>query len=258
MSLGSGSFGGVFSPSLFIGAMLGAALASLISAVVPGAPISAPAFAMVGMGAMVGGGTGAAMTAVAMIFEMTRDYDIVLPMIIAVAVSLGVRRLLSVESIYTLKLRRRGHAIPNALHANMFLVQEAGQVMETDVLVLDHATPFREILPRSEGLQFRHVVVTRDDRILGVLRINLGLRRAASQTDSDITLAELAQRNFIVVTRHEIAFRVISRLWKQHGAMAVVVEQDDPQSPVRVLGVIAKEHVADSVARSIRIFPGKH
>ena len=258
VSLGSGSSGGVFSPSLFIGAMLGAALASLISAVVPGAPISAPAFAMVGMGAMVGGGTGAAMTAVAMIFEMTRDYDIVLPMIIAVAVSLGVRRLLSVESIYTLKLRRRGHAIPNALHANMFLVQEAGQVMETDVLVLDHATPFREILPRSEGLQFRHVVVTRDDRILGVLRINLGLRRAASQTDSDITLAELAQRNFIVVTRHEIAFRVISRLWKQHGAMAVVVEQDDPQSPVRVLGVIAKEHVADSVARSIRIFPGKH
>ncbi|KAA0079955.1 chloride channel protein [Paraburkholderia sp. T12-10] len=258
VSLGSGSSGGVFSPSLFIGAMLGAAIASLITAVVPGAPISAPAFAMVGMGAMVGGGTGAAMTAVAMIFEMTRDYDIVLPMIIAVAVSLGMRRLLSAESIYTLKLRRRGHAIPNALHANMFLVQEAGQVMETDVLVLDQATPFREILPRSEGLSFRHVVVTRDDRILGVLRINLGLRRAVNQAESDITLAELAQRNFIVVTQHEIAFRVISRLWKQNATMAVVVERDDPHSPVRVLGVIAKEHVADSVASSIRIFPGKH
>ena len=197
------------------------------------------------------------MTAVAMIFEMTRDYDIVLPMIIAVAVSLGVRRLLSAESIYTLKLRRRGHAIPNALHANMFLVQEAGQVMETDVLVLDHATPFREIVPRSEGFLFRHVVVTRDDRILGVLRINIGLRRAVNQAESHITVAELAQRNFIVVTQHEIAFRVISRLWKQHAAMAVVVEQDEAHAPVRVLGVIAKEHVADSVASSIRIFPGK-
>ncbi len=258
VSLGSGSSGGVFSPSLYIGATLGAAIASLISAAVPGTPISAPAFAMVGMGAMVGGGTGAAMTAVAMIFEMTRDYDIVLPMIIAVAVSLGVRRLLSGESIYTLKLRRRGHAIPKALHANMFLVQEAGHVMETDVLVLDHATPFREILPRSEGLLFRHVVVTRDERILGVLRINVGLRRAVSQTESDITLAELAQRNFIIVTEHEIAFRVISKLWKRHATMAVVVEQDDVQAPVRVLGVIAKEHVADSVARSIRIFPGKY
>lgn len=258
VSLGSGSSGGVFSPSLFIGATLGAAVASVITAAVPGTPISAPAFAMVGMGAMVGGGTGAAMTAVAMIFEMTRDYDIVLPMIIAVAVSLGVRRLLSVESIYTLKLRRRGHAIPNALHANMFLVQEASQVMETDVLVLDHATPFREILPRSEGFVFRHVVVTKDERILGVLRINVGLRRAVNQAESDITLGELAQHNFIVVTEHEIAFRVISRLWRQHATMAVVVQLDSAQAPVRVLGVIAKEHVADSVARSIRIFPGKH
>ena len=92
VSLGSGSSGGVFSPSLFIGATLGASFASLMAMMMPGAPVSAPAFAMVGMGAMVGGGTGAAMTAVAMIFEMTRDYDIVLPMIIAVAFSLGARR----------------------------------------------------------------------------------------------------------------------------------------------------------------------
>ncbi len=61
------------------------------------ADINVPAFAMVGMGAMVGGGTGAAMTAVTMIFEMTRDYDIVLPMILAVALSVGVRRMLSVR-----------------------------------------------------------------------------------------------------------------------------------------------------------------
>ncbi|HEM7881486.1 TPA: chloride channel protein, partial [Burkholderia contaminans] len=81
ISLGSGSSGGVFSPSLFIGAALGAAFAASVQTVLPAAPVSTPAFAMVGMGAMVGGGTGAAMTAVAMIFEMTRDYDIVLPMI---------------------------------------------------------------------------------------------------------------------------------------------------------------------------------
>ena len=91
----------------------------------PGVPISVPAFAMVGMGTMVGAGTGAAMTAVAMVFEMTRDYDIVLPMVLAVAVGLGVRRLLSRENIYTMKLYRRGHPIPKALHANMFLVRSA-------------------------------------------------------------------------------------------------------------------------------------
>ncbi|MEW9585049.1 chloride channel protein [Paraburkholderia sp. DGU8] len=256
VSLGSGSSGGVFSPSLFIGAALGAAFASFIAMAVPGAPVSAPAFAMVGMGAMVGGGTGAAMTAVAMIFEMTRDYDIVLPMIIAVAVSLGARRLLSAESIYTLKLVRRGHPIPNALHANMFLVQNAAQIMETDVLVLDTRVPFRELMTRVDGPAFRHVVVTRENEIYGVLRINTGLRRAVSQGESDIELGTLAQRNFIVVREKDAAFSVISRLWKQHAVMAIVVGQNEGPGPVRVLGVIAKEHIADSVAGSIRIFPG--
>ncbi len=136
VSLGSGSSGGIFSPSLFMGATLGAAFAGLISTIAPGVPVNLPAFAMVGMGAMVGGGTGAAMTAVTMIFEMTRDYDIVLPMILAVAVALGVRRLLSRENIYTLKLVRRGHPIPKALQANMFLVRRASEVMDRNFLTV--------------------------------------------------------------------------------------------------------------------------
>ncbi|MGQ7932418.1 chloride channel protein [Paraburkholderia sp. D1E] len=236
--------------------MLGAAFASFIAMAVPGAPVSVAAFAMVGMGAMVGGGTGAAMTSVAMIFEMTRDYDIVLPMIIAVAFSLGARRLLCPESIYTLKLVRRGHPIPNALRANMFLVQNAAQVMETDVLVLDGRVPFRDLMAHLEGPAFRHIVVTRQQEIYGVLRINTGLRRAVSQSGSDIELGTLAQRNFIVVQEKDVAFGVISRLWKQHAVMAVVLGQRDGSAPVRVLGVIAKEHIADAVAGSIRIFPG--
>jgi CIC family chloride channel protein len=73
VSLGSGSSGGIFSPSLFMGATLGGAMAGLVSTVYPGLPISVPAFAMVGMGTMVGSATGAALTAVAMVFEMTRE-----------------------------------------------------------------------------------------------------------------------------------------------------------------------------------------
>ena len=132
----------------------------------PGIPVSLPAFAMVGMGAMVGGGTGAAMTAVTMIFEMTRDYEIVLPMILAVAMSLGVRRMLSTENIYTMKLARRGHPIPKALHANMFLVRSAADIMERDVLVLDEATPFSRFLElAAKGGGLRHVVVTRSGTV---------------------------------------------------------------------------------------------
>ena len=114
LSLGSGSSGGIFSPSLFMGATLGGAVGAVGHYLLPDHQISVATFAMVGMAAMVGGGTGAAMTAVTMIFEMTRDYDIVTPMIVAVALAIGVRRLLSRESIYTAKLTGRRHFIPEA------------------------------------------------------------------------------------------------------------------------------------------------
>ena len=94
---------------------IGAGFAGLLTLLPLPMAIDIRTFALVGMGAMVGGGTGAVMTAAAMIFEMTRDYDIVLPMIIAFAV--GVRRILSRENIYTLQLYRRGHVVPKALHA---------------------------------------------------------------------------------------------------------------------------------------------
>ncbi|HEX4534603.1 MAG TPA: chloride channel protein, partial [Rhizomicrobium sp.] len=174
VSLGSGSSGGIFSPSLYMGATVGGGFAALVSMLGLPAEISIPSFAMLGMGAMVGGGTGAVMTAVTMIFEMTRDYDIVMPMILAVAMSVGVRRMLSRENIYTIKLQGRGHVIPKALHANMFLVQRAGDVMDKDVLILPAELSFDEFLRvQGQGKEaaLRHVVVTRGDRVLGVLRV---------------------------------------------------------------------------------------
>jgi len=257
ISLGSGSSGGVFSPSLFMGATIGAAFASIVTTLVPGAPVSLPAFAMVGMGAMVGGGTGAAMTAVTMIFEMTRDYDIVLPMILAVALALGVRRMLSREDIYTLKLARRGHPIPKALHANMFLVRSAAEIMEQDVLVLDESTLFATFLDMAaaEG-GLRHVVVTRDGTITGAVRVNTDLRRALGAAAADVRLAALVRPNFTLVREGDVAFDVIRTIWARRAAMAIVLSKAVGHEQERVLGVITKEHVADTVASSVEIYPG--
>lgn len=256
VSLGAGSSGGIFSPSLFMGAALGGCFGALVNACAVGYPVSVPAFAMVGMGAMVGGGTGAAMTAVTMIFEMTRDYEIVLPMILAVALSLWVRRRLSRENIYTAKLVGRGHPIPKALHANMFLVQSARQVMLGDVSVLDEHTRFDEFLrnaPQTGGL--RHVVTTRGDTITGVLRVNADLRRAVSATGTDVTLGELARPTFTIAGEREAAFDVIADMWTRAATMAVVIREGTPPHPANVLGVITKEQIADAVASSIRIYP---
>ena len=156
------------------------------------------AFAMVGMAAMVGGATGAAMTAVTMIFEMTRDYDIVMPMIVAVAVSIGVRRMLSRENIYTIKLVARRHFIPKALHANMFLIRPAGDIMDKNFLLLPQDMDFDEFLrlPDEEHHMFRHIVVTNGDKIVGTVRVNTSLRRGLEGAFTGVTLGEVAQQGF--------------------------------------------------------------
>ncbi len=260
LSLGSGSSGGIFSPSLFMGATIGGAFAALLSAAVAALhlplAINIPAFAMVGMGAMVGGGTGAVMTAVTMIFEMTRDYDIVLPMILAVALSVGVRRVLSRENIYTLKLLRRGHVIPKALHANMFLVRRAREVMDTDVILAEAAMNFDSFLAQLDhDGRTHHVVVSEDHRILGVLRIDTALTRASEAAPSSITLRDVASRNFTIVREDDIAFDVIRRMWRKKAVMALVVRGHGVPRPQDVAGVITKEHVADSVASSVNVYP---
>jgi CIC family chloride channel protein len=256
ISLGSGSSGGIFSPSLYMGAALGGAFAALWNAAGLPIQLSVPAFAMVGMGAMVGGGTGAVMTAVTMIFEMTLDYSIVMPMIVAVAMSIGARRMLSRETIYTLKLVRRGRAIPKARHANMFLVRSAREVMDADIQVLPAEASFDEYLRQPEHAgRLRYVVVTEKGHLFGVIRVNTGLRRGLETANTGVSLGDVANRNFTVVREDETAFDVIRRMWRRKAIMAVVVRGRGVPRGSDVAGVITKEHVADSVADSVKAYP---
>jgi CIC family chloride channel protein len=251
LSLGSGSSGGIFSPSLFMGATLGGAFGAFVHMAYPSADISIAAFAIVGMAAMVGGATGAAMTAVTMIFEMTRDYDIVMPLIIAVAVSIGVRRLLSKENIYTIKLIARHHFIPKALHANMFLVRQAGDVMDKDPLVLRDDMSFDAFLRLPDhGGRMRHVVITKGLGILGVLRVNTALRHGLEGAYTSLTLGEVAIRQFITARVDEVMFDLIGRMVREHASMIIVFKGHERNANA-VMGLITKEHIADSVADSI-------
>lgn len=255
LSLGSGASGGIFSPSLFMGATLGGAFGAAIMAVYPVDGVTAITGAIIGMAAMVGGGTGAAMTAVTMIFEMTRDYDLVMPSIVAVALAIGVRRLLSAENIYTIKLVGRGHFVPKAMHANMFLVRRAGDVMERDVLVMPAAAALDEFL-RQHGADegFKHVVVARGNHIAGVVRINTAIRHGLEAAYSGVTMGAIAQRNFTLARENDIVFDIVQRMSRRDAAMAIVMKTSSRGRPSDIVGIISKEHIADSVADSIKPF----
>ncbi|MEM9255913.1 MAG: chloride channel protein [Pseudomonadota bacterium] len=115
LSLGSGASGGIFSPALLLGATGGAAFGHLADALLPGANVSAVACAIVGMAAVVAGSTGALLTGIIMVLEMTADYSLVIPLLAACSVASVVRQRFSPESIYTLKLARRGEWHPQSL-----------------------------------------------------------------------------------------------------------------------------------------------
>ncbi|MDH4217634.1 MAG: chloride channel protein [Candidatus Aminicenantes bacterium] len=108
MTLGSGGSGGIFAPSLFLGAMTGNLVGSVFHSAFPGSISSPGAFSLVGMGAVVAAATHAPITSIIIIFELTNDYKIILPLmlscIIASFMTVGVHK----ESIYTMKLKRRG------------------------------------------------------------------------------------------------------------------------------------------------------
>ena len=109
LTLGSGGSGGVFAPSLFMGAMLGAAFQLALIRIFPALLAPAGAYALVGMAAVFAAGAHAPITAVLILFELTGDYRIILPLMLTVVVATTLaQRMLGGESIYTLKLTRRG------------------------------------------------------------------------------------------------------------------------------------------------------
>jgi CIC family chloride channel protein len=136
----------------------------------------------------------------------------------------------------------------------MFLVRSAADIMERDVLVMDEATPFAQFLElAAKGGWLRHVVVTRGGVVTGGLRVNTDLRRTLNLTASEVRLGDLVQPRFIIVREMEVAFDVITTMWDRNATMAIVVRRDNGTE--RVLGVVTKEHVADTVARSVQIYP---
>ncbi len=123
LTLASGGSGGVFSASLIIGAALGGVVGTVTQMLMPQLNVNIPDYAIVGMAGMLGGTTGAAMTAIVMVFELTRDYNVIVPLIMVVTLAIAVRKAVLPQSIYTLKLADKGHEVPDSLQANMYRIR---------------------------------------------------------------------------------------------------------------------------------------
>jgi len=248
VSLGAGSSGGIFSPSLFMGAAMGAAIASAANLFVPGLDASVPTYAMIGMAAMVGASTSAAMTAIVMIFEMTRDYNMILPLTLACALALGVRRALITSDVYTIKLRNRGTPIPTDRTTNMFLVQPVTEVVNRNFKVLPQEMSVSDAIKEIDP-ETTKVLVSDGQRLAGFVRfgtIRYRLEKVASQA-----LGELSSNEFIIATERSNLNDVITRMNRRGRAYAIVIKGNrGVPRPDEVVGIIDREEIAQAVIRN--------
>jgi CIC family chloride channel protein len=250
ISLGSGASGGIFSPSLYLGATLGGSFALAVGKILPQAGLTAPSAAIVGMAAMVGAGTGGVMTAIVMVFEMTRDYAIIVPVIVGVAVAAGIRRTLIGETIYTIKLRHRGHRIPKERHINLYLVKQAQDIMERRFIVARAGTSLKDTISLEEDTDdTRAIIVEREGRIVGLIPPRSGLWRE-SRNNPDLLVERFVESRAVICRDVDLLSLVFARLKRHRSGAAIVFRGVRRPRVTDIVGVITKRAIADTVIDS--------
>jgi CIC family chloride channel protein len=246
LTLGSGASGGVFSPALFMGATLGSAFAIFASDLVPGFHLDPVNAGVIGMAAMVGGATGAVVTAIVMIFEMTRDYNVILPLLIAVTIAYGVRKVLLSRNVYDLKLARRGHYLPEALHANMHLLDPVRYMLHTPLAVVDDdrgSERVRRYQARTGALP--DVAVAEGGSIVRVVRAEEleGVDLAAAPRDA---LADRGTTRFVVAHQDVPLFDVLAAMRRAGASTALVTRDTNGGHPTSAKGIITADDIMEA------------
>ena len=253
LTLGSGASGGVFSPSLFMGATLGAAYGIGLRACLPSLHVNPAAFALAGMAGLVAGATGAALTAIVMIFEMTLDYGVILPLTITAAVSYGLRRALFAESIYTMKLTRRGHYMPQALQANAHLVQRVSDLRLEPVQLMSADDPPDALDLREDADLPSHIALLRGDEVVGVIARGWASSHE-SRLKSASRLAEVARQDFVVIPGDDTLVDLLAKMAAFHASVAVIMSGERVDAKTPVMGVVTQAGMAEALAEGMALF----
>ncbi|MEZ5081345.1 MAG: chloride channel protein [Thermoleophilia bacterium] len=235
LTIGIGGSGGVFAPSLFIGAAFGAAFGAFADALIPTAsPVGA--YGLIGMGAVFAGAARAPITAVVIMFELTNEYSIILPLMAAIVLATVTSRALSADTIYTRKLLRRGVDIMAPAPGPLEAAKVADLMVDLPVPIrasasLEHAAA--ELAVSADGVL---PVLDDDGDFIGTVSA-----RSVAQAlvdDVDVPLADLVQLPPRIVPSHSVS-KAVAALTEITGAALPVVADDGE----RLVGWLSYTHV---------------
>ena len=190
-SYASGNAGGIFGPSLFLGAMLGGSVGTAAHHWFPAYTATPGAYALVGMGAVFAGVVRAPMTSVLIIFEMTQDYAVIVPLMIANLVSLFVASLLQHEPIYEALAVQDGIHLPTAQTRHRLGQRRVESVMEAASRLLPAETTVQEALEQVSASEFQSWLVTDRRGVIGIIDLPLLKDATSNSADTEKKLGEL-------------------------------------------------------------------
>lgn len=217
LSFGSGAAGGLFTPSLMIGAVLGAIFGYGVHTVFPHVTADYGAYALVGMGGVLAGTTHAPLTAIMMIFEQTNSYQIILPLMFVCVISHVTVRLLRGRSLDEEALRRRGVTLPRGHEAGIMQTLRVADIMHPEVDAVKRDAPFAAVVEWFLKAQRNWLyVVDNDGRFLGAISLH-SIKDMLHQRESlgVVVAADLVNENFSFATPDERLADVMDRLWQQ-------------------------------------------
>ena len=249
-TLGSGGSGGIFAPSLFIGAMLGTAVGATFGNFFPSITGPAGAYGVVGMAAVFAGAARAPFTAILIIFEMTHDYAIMLPLMTAVVISTVLSRALKRENIYTLKLLRRGVDVEQEEISDVMRTITVRQAMTRDFPTVPTTMRIDQLL--NEFRKTGHhgfPVVDKEGRLAGIVTQTDVERHLGASTDKNQpTVGDIATKSLFVAYPDQTLDRVLGATEEEYGRIPVV-SRDDTQ---HMLGVLRRHDIIRAYRRKAK------
>jgi CIC family chloride channel protein len=250
VTIGSGGSGGIFAPSLFLGAMAGGFFGIVVHQLFPNITASPGAYSIVGMGAVVSATTHGPLAAILILFEMTGSYKIILPVMLACIIATIASGQLLRDSIYTLKLARRGVDIKAGKEVNVLKSMFVKDVMNTNVETMPEALPLGKMAQRISKSKFNSFPVLDDqDQLIGILSFNDYNEAIFDENLKDLVVAkDLATTDLVTISLDDNLWTALEKISSKDFAVLPVVSA---QAPNILEGVVSRRDIIGAYNKAV-------
>ncbi|NIA08820.1 MAG: CBS domain-containing protein [Nitrospiraceae bacterium] len=239
-TLGSGNSGGIFSPSLFTGAMLGGAFGHIVKAVFPAITGPVGAYALVGMAAVFAAAARAPLTSILIVFEMSGDYHLILPLMTATIIGSSVAQWIFPDSIYTLKLTKRGIHFDQGRDLDIMQGVLVKEVMNCAPITVQKDQSLSELFALfHETHLYGFPVMENDEDLYGMVTLQ-DMEQALSKEGvkiRDLKIGDVATPNPVTVFPDEPTWAAIRKMAPRDLARLPVVSRDNKRKLVGLISL---------------------